>query len=85
MYVSNTFISKVRRFAVNDVLVRGSTYQEAALKYEVVKSTVCKWIKKLEVFYQNEYIDTQSSRSHHHPNELPTETVEKIIIITYVS
>lgn len=67
--------------AVNDVLVRGLTYQEAALKYGVVKSTVCKWIKKATAFYQNEYIDTKSSRPHHHPNELSAETIDKIIAL----
>lgn len=81
MYVSNPFIPKVRRVAVNDVLVRGLTQEEAALKYGVVKSTICKWIKKAKNFYQNEYIDTYSSRPHHHPNELPQEIIERIIVL----
>lgn len=79
MYVSNPFIPKVRRLAVNDVLVRGLTQKEVALKYGIVKSTICKWIKKAENFYQNEYIDTFSSRPHHHPNELSQEVIERII------
>ncbi|MCL4374270.1 integrase core domain-containing protein [Patescibacteria group bacterium] len=79
MYVSNPFIPKVRRIAVNDVLVRGLTQEEAALKYGVVKSTICKWIKKSQNFYQNEYIDTYPSRPHHHPNELSSDVVKRII------
>ena len=46
MYISNPFIPKVRRLAVNDVRLRGLTYEEAALKYGVVKSTICKWMKR---------------------------------------
>lgn len=41
------------------------TYQEAALKYGVAKSTICKWMKKASED-QKTYIDTQSSRRHPH-------------------
>jgi putative transposase len=78
MYVSNPFIPKVRRLAVNDVRIRGLTYEEAGRKYGVVKSTICKWMKKASRD-QKTYIDTQSSKPHHHPRELPTEIIEKII------
>jgi transposase InsO family protein len=63
---------------VNDVRLRGLTYEEAALKYGVVKSTICKWMKKAPED-QKTYIDTISSRPHHHPNELRPEIVERIV------
>lgn len=63
---------------MNDVRLRGLTYEEAALKYGVVKSTICKWMKRAPED-QKTYINTRSSRPHHHSNELPPEIVEKII------
>lgn len=78
MYVSNPFVPKVRRLAVNDVRLRKLTYEEAALKYGVVKSTICKWMKRAS-HDQKTYIDTVSSRPHHHPQELKPDIVERII------
>lgn len=78
MYISNPFIPKVRRLAVNDVRLRKLTYEEAALKYGVVKSTICKWMKKAS-HDQKTYINTVSSRPHHHPHELKPEIVERIV------
>lgn len=78
MYVSNPFIPKVRRLAVNDVRLRKLTYEQAARKYGVVKSTICKWMKKATKD-QKTYIDTESSRPHHHPQELKTDVVQRII------
>ncbi len=81
MYVSNPFIPKVRRLAVNDATIGGLTYQQAALKYGVTKSAICKWVKKAQSLDPRSYIDTISSHPHHHPNELSKQVIEKIITL----
>lgn len=78
MYVSNPFVPKVRRLAVNDVLSGRLNQNKAAVKYGVVKSTISKWMKRAPV-HNVEYIQTQSSRPHHHPHELSPEIVAKIV------
>lgn len=68
----------MRRLAVNEVLYRGMTYEEVALKYGVTKSAVCKWMKRATPDHR-EFIYTRSSRPHFHPKQLSEEMVERIV------
>lgn len=78
MYISNPFCPKVRRLAVNDVIYRKLSYSQAGRKYGVTKSAICKWMKKADPSHKV-FIQTQSSRPHHHPNEIDPLIVERII------
>jgi transposase InsO family protein len=77
-YTSNPHIARVRRLAVNDVIYRGFSYQQAALKYGVTKSAVWKWMQKADSDHRV-FIETKPSRPHHQPSELPPELIAKIL------
>lgn len=78
MYTSNPYIGKVRRLAVNDVVIRGLSYSEAGRKYGVTKSAICKWLKKASTDHR-EFIHTLPSRPKSHPNQLNSVIIERII------
>lgn len=77
-YTTNPYMGKVRRMAVNDVLYHGLTQAQAARKYGVTRSAVCKWIKRAPEDHR-EYIRTRSSRPKSHPNQLDSKVVQRII------
>lgn len=77
MYTSNPYMAKVRRMAVNDIRIRLMTYEQVALKYGVTKSAVWKWDQKA-VKDHRVFLETQSSRPHHHPREVDTAIVARI-------
>jgi len=77
-YVSNPWIPKVRRQAVNDVLLGRLSKSDAACKYGVHRATIGKWMDRAGE-NKKEYIDTQTSRPHSHPNELSPELVDRVI------
>lgn len=77
-YISNPYMGKVRRLAVNDVNIRKLSYQQTALKYGVTKSAICKWMKRATADHR-EFIYTRSSRPHFHPKQLSDELVNRII------
>ncbi len=78
-YTSNPHAPKARMMARNDVLLRGLSHREAALKYGVNRSTIWKWIRKGKGIHGNDFIETKSSAPHHHPNRLNFEIVLRII------
>jgi len=76
-YTTNPQMPKLRARAVK--MVRdGQSVSEVARYFGYTKGAVSKWNKKVPVGGAPE-IPTQSSRPHHHPNELPAETVDAII------
>ncbi len=77
-YVTNPWIPKVRRQAVNDVLLGRLTQAQAARKYGVHRATIGKWIQRVSSDRKT-YIDTVSSKPHTHPQQLSHEVVERII------
>lgn len=77
-YTSNPFVGKVRRQAVNDVRIRGLSYSVVALKYGVVRSTICKWVKKASLDTKT-YIPTLSSKPHSPANRIDPELEVHII------
>lgn len=77
-YVTNPWIPKVRRQAVNDVVLGRLTQAQAARKYGVHRATIGKWIKRASND-RKRYIDTTPSRPHYHPNQLSTGVVERVI------
>lgn len=79
-YTSNPFVGKVRRLAVNDARVQGLSYSAVALKYGVVRSTVCKWVKKAPPDTKT-YIPTLSSRPHRPANQIDPELENYIIAL----
>ena len=78
MYTNNPFLPKVRRLAVNDVIYRHLSYAEVGRKYGTGKSTICKWMKKADPDHRV-FIETTSSRPHHHPQEIKPEVIAKVI------
>lgn len=77
-YTSNPYIGKVRRLAVNDVRLGRLTQAQAARKYGVTRSAVCKWVKKASPDHR-EFIETKPSRPRSHPNQLDPSVVNRII------
>lgn len=77
-YVTNPWIPKVRRQAVNDVVLGRLTQAQASRKYGVHRATIGKWIKRASTD-KRKYIDTTPSRPHYHPNQLSSEVVERVL------
>ena len=68
----------VRRDAVRLVCYRDWSIRKAARHFGVEPSTVSRWVK-LDPTGGWRIIPTKSSRPHHHPHELPFETVARIL------
>ena len=68
---------KLRAKAV-EMVRQGKTVSEVARYFGYSKSAVSKWCKKVPIGGCHE-IPTESSRPHHHPNELSENIVDKII------
>lgn len=77
-YTSNPMMGKVRRLAVNDVKYGRATQAQAARKYGVTRSAICKWLKRAHKDHRI-FIDTLPSRPKSHPNELSPQVIEAII------
>lgn len=77
-YNTNPWAPKARWEAVNEVRYQGHSQASVARKYGVVRSTICKWMKKAPE-HNREYIYTLPSRPKTHPNQLPKSTVERLI------
>lgn len=80
-YSNNPYLPKARMRARNDVVWGRLTITQASNKYGVHRTTVWRWIKKAEKLglNGNSFIWTESSAPHHHPNELDTKIVDRII------
>ena len=78
-YSKNPHLPKVRADAVR-MLRRGASTREVARHFGYSQSVVVKWNKKVPAdVYQYGRIITETSRPHHHPNELSDEIVRRII------
>src|SRR5690242_3171543 len=76
-YTTNPRLPRLRARAVEMVL-EGKTVSEVARYFGYTKGAVSKWCKK----YPDGgawLIPTKSSRPHHHPKQLPEETVKTIV------
>lgn len=82
-YTSNPYAPNARMKARNDVVWRGLSHKQAALKYGVTRSTIWRWVKKAEELKLNgnTYIWTESSAPHHHPNQLRPEVIARIVTL----
>ena len=80
-YTSNPHASRARMNARNDVVWRGLSHHQAALKYGVNRSTVWRWVKRAKdlSINGNSLIDTLPSRPKHHPREIAPEIVNRIV------
>lgn len=80
-YSKNPHLPKVRAEAVK--MVRsGQSTREVARHFGFVQSTIVKWCAKVPPdIRQYRVIRTESSRPHHHPRELPEETVQRILLL----
>lgn len=67
---------KVRQQAA-DMVYRGHSPTEVGRRFGVGSSTICKWVKKAQM-YGYHPIPTLSSKPKHHPKELSNELVWKI-------
>lgn len=79
-YTSNPHIKKTRRKAVNDVVYGRRTQAGAARYYGVVRSTICKWIKRAPKDHRI-YIETRSSTPKKQANKLDNAVYDRIIQI----
>ena len=77
-YTSNPYMGKVRRLAVNDVRFGRLNQTQAARKYGVTRSAVCKWLKRASPDHRA-FIDTLPPKPKSHPNQLDEIVVRKII------
>lgn len=78
-YTSNPFAPKARKQATN-LVKRGFSKAQVARIYGVHRATIGKWMKKATK-HSTEHIQTTSSAAHNHHNQLPQETVNKVIAL----
>jgi transposase InsO family protein len=79
MYTNNPHMPKVRRDAA-EMVRKGYGVRTVARRYGVTPGAVSKWVKKAQKIGLHP-IPTQSSRPHHHPNEIKKEIVKRIVEI----
>jgi len=77
-YTTNPKLPKLRAKAVIMIRSDGKSVSEVARYFGYSKSAISKWCKKVPIGGAYE-IPTESSRPHHHPNELSEEIVDTII------
>lgn len=77
-YTTNPHLPRLRMEAANLVLKDGWSTRDTARHYRFNQSTIARWVLKARMTNRN-LIATESSRPHHHPNELPTELVKAIL------
>lgn len=77
-YITNPYAPKARRLAVNLLRREGLSCAEVARMVGVHRSTVMRWNRRASK-HSGEHIPTLASRPHHHPNQLPAETIAKVI------
>lgn len=80
-YTKNPHLPKVRADAVNMLRFEGRTVRAVARYYGVSPGTVSKWNKKVPTGSRAYRIATQSSRPKHHPQQVDTIVVERVIAL----
>jgi len=78
-YTINPYLPKLRAKAV-EMVIQGQSMRQVARYIGVNASTVSRWCKKVPYGGAHE-ISTESSRPHHHPQELDEDIVKRIIEI----
>lgn len=78
-YTNNPYAPKARKLATN-LVKTGHSKASVARMYGVHRSTIGKWMKKASK-HSRERIWTESARPHHHPRELPHETVNAVVAL----
>ncbi|MEK7542956.1 MAG: integrase core domain-containing protein [Patescibacteria group bacterium] len=78
-YTTNPHLPRVRRAAVNFVLMGHST-RDAARHFGFAQGTIMKWMQRAPN-NRRVLIPTCSSRPHHHPSELPSDVVYRILAL----
>jgi len=82
-YSTNPYAPRARREAINLVLLRGYTAAQAARTTGVHRSTIGRWLKKASALalHGNAFVPTLSSRPHHHPRQLTSDVVARILAL----
>jgi transposase len=78
-YTINPHMPRIRREAAH-LVYRGWSTRKVSRHFGFSQSAIVKWTKKANTLGYHP-IPTQSSRPHHHPNELRKEVIRKIIEI----
>jgi transposase InsO family protein len=78
-YTINPHMPKVRREAAQ-MVYKGYTPTEVGRRYGVGSSTICKWVRKANLYGYN-LVPTLSSKPKHHPKQLSDEKVDRIVEI----
>jgi transposase InsO family protein len=80
-YSSNPLLPKARKWAINLVLKEGLPVTVAARRAGVHRTTLWRWLKRWRELglHHSSYLPTESSRPHHHPRQLPTGLVKRIL------
>lgn len=77
-YTTNPHLPRLRMEAAKLVLNDGWSTREVARHTGFNQSTIVRWVKEARVSNRNT-IPTQSSRPHHHPNELSQKVRQRIL------
>lgn len=80
-YSTNPYAPRARREAINLVLQGGLSAAQAARKTGVHRSTIGRWLKKASELglHGTAFVPTLSSRPHHHPKQLASDIVARIL------
>lgn len=77
-YTTNPHLPRVRMQAAQLVLHSGWSTRQAARYTGYDQSTVVRWVQRARLSNRR-IIPTESSRPHHHPDELRTEVIQAIL------
>jgi transposase len=82
-YTTNPNLPEVRMEAVRKVAYKGWSTRKAALHFGYDHSTIVRWLSRKPVYgrHGRVVIPTRSCRPFHHPAELSTETVGRILAL----
>lgn len=78
-YTQNPHLPRLRLEAARLVLNEGWSTRAVARHTGFHQSSIVRWVQYVKLHHVGHTIPTQSSRPHHHPNELSRETVDAIV------
>lgn len=79
-YTKNPYLPRLRMQAARKVMFEGWGVRQVARYYGVSPGTITKWVEKAKKLNgYSQFIPTQSSAPHTHPNELKPGIVDRII------
>lgn len=79
-YTTNQYIPRLRMKAAQLVIREGWSTREVARYTGYHQSSIVRWVERAR-FSNQLVIPTQSSRPHHHPQQLPDELVSRILAL----